>query len=50
MLHYEGRLCVPKVGELRQHNLVEYHNSWYSIHPSATNMYRHEKGHKSIWD
>ena len=27
------------MGELRQHILVEAHNSRYSIHPGATKMY-----------
>ncbi|KAH0764885.1 hypothetical protein KY285_000756 [Solanum tuberosum] len=40
VLRYQGRLCVPDVGELRQHILVEAHNSIYSIHPGATKMYR----------
>ncbi|WMV50693.1 hypothetical protein MTR67_044078 [Solanum verrucosum] len=39
MLRYQGRLCVPNVGELRQHILVEAHNSRYFIHPGATKMY-----------
>ena len=38
-LRYQGRLCVPDVGELRQHILAEAHNSRYSIHPGATKMY-----------
>ena len=33
---YQGRLCVPDVGELRQHILAEAHNSRYFIHPGAT--------------
>ena len=37
VLRYQGRLCVPDVGELRKHILV--HNSRYSIHPDATKMY-----------
>ncbi|XP_069148139.1 uncharacterized protein [Solanum lycopersicum] len=37
---YQGRLCVPDVGDLRHHILVEAHNSRYSIHPGATKMYR----------
>ena len=37
---YQGRLCVPDVGDLRQHILAEAHNSRYSIHPSYTKMYR----------
>ena len=36
----QGRLCVPDVGDLRHHILVEAHNSRYSIHPGATKMYR----------
>ena len=39
VLRYKGRLCVPDVGELRQHILAEAHNSRYSIHPGATKMY-----------
>ena len=37
---FQGRLCVPNVGELRQHILAQAHNSRYSIHPSATKIYR----------
>ena len=40
VLRYQGRFCVPDVGELRQHILAEAHNSRYSIHPGATKMYR----------
>ena len=40
VIFYQGRLCVPDVGELRQHILAEAHNSRYSIHPGATKMYR----------
>ena len=40
VLRYQGRLCVPDVGELWQHILAEAHNSRYSIHPGATKMYR----------
>ncbi|WMV37208.1 hypothetical protein MTR67_030593, partial [Solanum verrucosum] len=36
---YQGRLCIPNVGKLRQRILTESHNSGYSIHPGATNMY-----------
>ena len=38
VLRYQGRLCVPDVGELRQHVLARSHNSRYSIHPGATKM------------
>ena len=40
VLRYQGRLCVPDVGELRKHILAEAHKSRYSIHPGATKMYR----------
>ena len=39
-LCYQGRLCVPDVGELRQHILAEAHKSRHSIHPGSTKMYR----------
>ena len=40
VLRYQGRLCVPDVGEMRQHIVAEAHNSRYSIHLGATKMYR----------
>ena len=40
VLRYEGRFCVPDVGELRQHILAESPNSRYCIHPASTKMYR----------
>ncbi|KAH0757932.1 hypothetical protein KY290_021425 [Solanum tuberosum] len=40
VLCHQGRLCVPKVGELRQQILAEAHNSRCSIHPGSTKMYR----------
>ena len=40
VLRYQGRLCVPYVGELRYHILEEAHNSRYCILPSASKMYR----------
>ena len=40
VLRYQGRLCVPDVGELRQQILAEAHNSRYFIHPGVTKMYR----------
>ena len=39
VLHYQGRLCVPDVGDLRQYILVESHNSRYYIHLGSTKMY-----------
>ena len=40
VLRYQGRLCVPDVGEFRKHILAEVYNSRYSIHPRSTKMYR----------
>ena len=40
VLHNKGKLCVPDVGDLRKHILVEAHNSRYSIHPCPTKTYR----------
>ena len=49
VLHYRGRLCVPDVGELRNHILAEAHNSRYSIHPGATKMY-HDLREVYLWN
>ena len=38
VLRYQGRLCVPNVGELRKHILKKSHKSIYYIHPGATKM------------
>ena len=38
VLRYQGRLCVPDVGELRHHILVEYYNSRYYIHHRITSF------------
>ncbi|WMV32744.1 hypothetical protein MTR67_026129, partial [Solanum verrucosum] len=40
VLRYQGRLCVPCVDGLREKILEESHNSFYSIHPGSTKMYR----------
>ncbi|WMV58751.1 hypothetical protein MTR67_052136 [Solanum verrucosum] len=40
VLRYQGRLCFPNVGDLREQVLSEAHSSRYSIHPGATKMYR----------
>ena len=44
VLRYQDRLCVPDVGELRKHILVEAHYSRYSIHLGATKMYHDLRG------
>ena len=38
-MRYQGRLCVPKVDELRIRILEEAYGSRYSIHPGSTKMY-----------
>nr|XP_016487448.1 PREDICTED: uncharacterized protein LOC107807549 [Nicotiana tabacum] len=38
VLRYQGRLCVPSVGELRAKILSEAHYSRYAVHPGATKM------------
>ncbi|XP_070046030.1 uncharacterized protein [Nicotiana tomentosiformis] len=40
VLRYQGRLCVPSVGELHAKILSEAHYSRYAVHPGATKMYR----------
>ena len=40
VLRYQGRLCVPDVGDLREHTPAKAHTSRYSIHQGATKMYR----------
>lgn len=44
---YQGRLCVPEGGELRQQILEEGHKSDFSIHPGTTKMYQDLK--KMFW-
>ena len=39
MLWFLGRICVPEQADLRKKNLVEAHESSYSIHPGSTKMY-----------
>nr|XP_016498253.1 PREDICTED: uncharacterized protein LOC107817002 [Nicotiana tabacum] len=38
VLRYQGRLCVPIVGELRAKILSEAHYFRYAVHPGATKM------------
>ncbi|PHT45965.1 hypothetical protein CQW23_15123 [Capsicum baccatum] len=39
VLHWQGRLCVPGVDDLRQRILTEAHSMHYSIHPGAMKLY-----------
>ncbi|XP_070007576.1 uncharacterized protein [Nicotiana sylvestris] len=45
VLRLQGRLCVPNVYGLRERILEKVDNSRYSIHPSATKMYRDLRQH-----
>ena len=38
-------MCTPRVDDLINIILIEAHSSRYSIHPSATKMYRDLKQH-----
>ena len=38
-LRFRGRICVPKVEELREKILKEAHECSYLIHPGGTKMY-----------
>jgi hypothetical protein len=39
VLWYKGRICVPKVKELKDKIIHEAHKSAYSIHPGGNKMY-----------
>ena len=40
ILRIKGRVCVPRVDNLIHTILTQAHSLRYSIHPSATKMYR----------
>jgi hypothetical protein len=40
VLWYNGRLCVPRIEELKQFILKEAHDTPYSIHLEGTKMYQ----------
>lgn len=40
ILRFKGRICVLRVGDIIELTLQEAHSSTYSIHTSATKMYR----------
>ena len=42
---FQGRLCVPEIGDLREEILIEAHRIPYSVHPGATKMYKDLKKH-----
>ena len=39
VLRYQGRLCLPKVDELRNQILEEAYGSRYSFHSGLTKLY-----------
>ncbi|WMV49562.1 hypothetical protein MTR67_042947 [Solanum verrucosum] len=40
VLNFKGRICVPRVDDLIEKLLAEFHGSRYSIHSGVTKMYR----------
>ena len=40
VLHCKGRLCIPYDDEFKEQILSEAHTTPYSVHPSATKMYK----------
>ena len=48
VLRHQGRLCVPRVGELQERIMEEDHNSRYSIHLVSTKMY-HDLRKVYVW-
>ena len=44
---FQRRLCVPKIGDIREKILEEGHKSKYTIHPGTTKMYHDIK--KMYW-
>ena len=40
ILHFKGRLCIPDDSQLKEQILSEAHSMPYSVHPSATKMYK----------
>ena len=49
VLRYQGRLCVPDMGELTLKILVKAHKSRYSIPPGDTKMY-HDLREVNWWN
>ena len=39
VIRFQGRLCVPCDGSIKEEILIEAHNSPYSVHPSTTKIY-----------
>ena len=35
VITFQRRLCVPKIGDLREEILMEAHRTPYSVHPGA---------------
>ena len=43
MIIFQGRLCVPNDGSIKEDILIKAHNNLYLVHPSTTKMYNHFK-------
>ena len=39
-LQYRGRIIVPRLTDLREEILKEFHCSSFAMHPGGTKMYR----------
>ena len=47
VITFQERLCVPKIGDLREEILMEGHRTPCSVHPGATKIYKDLKKHYS---
>ena len=39
VIRFEGRICVPNDGSIKEEILIGAHNTPYSVHPGTTKMY-----------
>ena len=47
-LRYRGRIVVPRLEDLREEILKEFHCSRFVVHPSGMKMY-HDLRHQYYW-
>lgn len=47
IVHFGNRVCVPNTNKLWKQIIRETHETWYSVHPWSTKMYKDLK--KSFW-
>ena len=43
VIRFQGRLCVPDDGSIKEEILKKAHNIPYSVHPGTTKMYNELK-------